>query len=105
MTNKPLSITSNRVGSRMAAEDIGNRKDSVCLQLHGQVSRQPKRCRSAMLDPKGRTFLCVSGSLLWPTLPTWLAVAVREPTLLLLTKRGYYFQVNDTQQKEKKMTN
>ena len=42
---------------------IGNRKDSLCLQLHGQVSRQPKRCHSAMLDPKGRTFRCVSGSL------------------------------------------
>ena len=42
---------------------IGNRKDTVCLQLHGQVSRQPKRCRSPMLDPKGRAFCCVSGSL------------------------------------------
>ena len=42
---------------------IGNRKDSVCLQLHGQVSRQPKPCHSAMLDPKGRAFCRASGSL------------------------------------------
>ena len=42
---------------------IGNRKDDVCLQFHGQVSRQPRRCHSAMLDPKGRSFRCVSGSL------------------------------------------
>ena len=42
---------------------IGNHKDGACLQLHGQASKQPKRCRSAMLDPKGRAFLCVSGPL------------------------------------------
>ena len=42
---------------------IGNRKDYFCLQLDGQVSRQPKGCHSAMLDPKGRAFRCVSGSL------------------------------------------
>ena len=42
---------------------IGNRKDTVCLYLQGQMSRQPNRCRSAMLDPKGRAFDCVSGSL------------------------------------------
>ena len=42
---------------------IGNRIDSVCLQVHGQVSRQPKSCRSAMLDPKGPAFGCVSVSL------------------------------------------
>ena len=42
---------------------IGNRKEGVCLELHGQVFGQPKRCRSAMLDPKGRAFCCVSGSL------------------------------------------
>ena len=42
---------------------IGNTKESVCLQLHGQVSRQPKRCRSAMLDQKGHAFRCFSGSL------------------------------------------
>ena len=41
---------------------IGNRKDDVCLQLHGQVSGQPKHCHSAVLDPKGRAFRCVSGS-------------------------------------------
>ena len=29
--------------------NIGDRKDGVCLELHGQVSWQPKRCRSAML--------------------------------------------------------
>ena len=46
---------------------IGDHKDYVCLQLHGQVSRQPKRCHSAVLDPKGRAFLCVSGSLLLKT--------------------------------------
>ena len=28
---------------------IGNRKDIICLQMYGQVSGQPKRCRSAML--------------------------------------------------------
>ena len=38
---------------------IGDRKDGVCLQLHGQVSRQPKRCSSAMLEQKGREFRCV----------------------------------------------
>ena len=43
--------------------DIGNLKVGVCLQLHGQVSRQPKHCRSAMLDPMGRAFCCDSGSL------------------------------------------
>ena len=43
--------------------DIGDRKDGACLQMHGLVSRQPKRCRSAMLDPKGRSFCNVSGSL------------------------------------------
>ena len=42
---------------------IGDRKDDVCLQLHGQVFRQPKRCGSAMLDPKGGAFCRVSGSL------------------------------------------
>ena len=29
---------------------IGNRKDDVCLQLHGQVSRQPNHSHFAMLD-------------------------------------------------------
>ena len=43
---------------------IGNRKDVVCLQLYGQVSRQPKHCSSAMLDPKSPAICCVSGSLL-----------------------------------------
>ena len=33
---------------------VGNRKDGVCLQKNGQVSKQPKRCRSAKLDPKAR---------------------------------------------------
>ena len=42
---------------------IEHRKDGICLQMHGQVSRQPKHCRSAMLDPKGRAFCYVSGSL------------------------------------------
>ena len=42
---------------------IGDRKDGVCLQLHSQVSRQPKHCRSAMFDTKVRAFFCVSGSL------------------------------------------
>ena len=28
-----------------------NRKDGVYLQLHGEVSKQPKHCRSVMLDP------------------------------------------------------
>ena len=39
-------------------------KDGVCLQLHGQASRQPMHCLSAMLDPKGQSFRCASGSLL-----------------------------------------
>ena len=42
---------------------IGDHKDSVCLLLYGQVSWQPKRCRSAMLDPKDRAFCYLSGSL------------------------------------------
>ena len=43
---------------------IGDREVGICLQLYGQVCRQPKRCRSAMLDPKGRAFCQDSGSLL-----------------------------------------
>ena len=44
-------------------------RQSLCsqlhgYQLHGQVSWEPKRCRSTMLDRKGRAFRCVSGSLL-----------------------------------------
>ena len=35
---------------------IGNHKDGVCLELHGQVFRQTKRWRSAMFDPKSREF-------------------------------------------------
>ena len=30
------------------SKSIGDSKDGVCLQLHGQVFRQPKRCHSAM---------------------------------------------------------
>ena len=41
---------------------IGDRKVGTCLQLYGQVCRQPKCCRSASLDPKGRAFCQVSGS-------------------------------------------
>ena len=41
---------------------IGDRKDGVCLQLYGQVSRQPKSCRSAMLDPKTRAFCLYSNA-------------------------------------------
>ena len=36
---------------------IRNRKDGICLQLYSQVSRQPKHCRSAMLDPKVEHFV------------------------------------------------
>ena len=38
---------------------IGNRKDGVCLQLDGQVSRQPERCHSPMVHgwPKGSSIL------------------------------------------------
>ena len=43
--------------------NIGDRKDVIYLQRHDHVSMQPKRCRSAMLDPNGRTFCYVSGSL------------------------------------------
>ena len=45
------------------APSIGNHKDDICLQLHGQVSKQQKRCRSAMLEPEVREFFCASGSL------------------------------------------
>ena len=45
------------------SDAIGDRKDVICLKMHGHVSRQPKRCHSAMLDPKGRAFYYVSGSL------------------------------------------
>ena len=36
---------------------IWDRKNGVCLQLHGHVSWQPKHCRSAMLDPKVEHFV------------------------------------------------
>ena len=49
--------------SQVQIHVIGNRKNSVSLHLHTQVSRQPKRCHSAMLDPKGGAFYYVSGSL------------------------------------------
>ena len=39
---------------------IGDRKDGVCLQLHGQVSRQPNLCRYAMLDPKQESSILLS---------------------------------------------
>ena len=52
------------LGISHVTKTIGNLKDVVCLQLDGQVSGQPKRCHSAMLDPKGRAFCFVSGSLL-----------------------------------------
>ena len=62
---KPLMTTYLvKLGNQNLVIQIGNQKDGVCLHLHGQVSRQPKRCRSAMLDPKGRAFCYVSGSLL-----------------------------------------
>ena len=48
---------------RLIQKPIGNLKVGVCLQLHGHVSWQPKRCHSVMLDPKGRSFCCYSGSL------------------------------------------
>ena len=37
------------IHSKQYVKTIGNRKESICLQLIGQVSKQPKRCRSAML--------------------------------------------------------
>ena len=42
---------------------IGDRKDGVCLQTHGQAFRQSMRCPSAILDQKGRAFYYLSGSL------------------------------------------
>ena len=45
--------------------------------LYGQASKQPKRCRSAILDPKGRAFWCVSGSLLYSP-GSWLPVLAIE---------------------------
>ena len=48
---------------RFFSRRIGDRQDGVCLQLSGQVSRQPKHCHSAMLYPKGRASCYVSGSL------------------------------------------
>ena len=60
---KPISILYCVFRWKYYESSIGNRKDSVCLQLYDQVSRQPKRCRSAMLDPKGRAFCFILGSL------------------------------------------
>ena len=51
--NSALAVVGQK---RLSETTIGNRKDCVCLHLHGQVSRQPKRCRSAMLDPMGQAF-------------------------------------------------
>ena len=56
-------IETNEVIINIAFDLIRHRKLSICLELYGQVSRQPKRCRSAMLDLKGRAFCHVSGSL------------------------------------------
>ena len=46
MKSKHL-VKNNFVHSLNPSSNIGNRKDSICLQRHGQVSRQPKPCRSA----------------------------------------------------------
>ena len=44
----------------------------MCLQLYCQMFKQPKDCRSAMLDPMGREFCCVSGSLWRFSCAPWL---------------------------------
>ena len=61
-SKRKVTLTHNNMHFIPAKSSIGNRKDNVCLQLHGQVSSQPKRCHSAMLDPNGRAFRWVSGS-------------------------------------------
>ena len=43
---------------------IKERKNWVCFQLHGQVSKPPMYRLSAMIDPKGKAFCFGSGSLL-----------------------------------------
>ena len=62
---------------------MGNRKDGICLHLHGQVSKQPKRCHSTMLGEKDRAFYCVSGSLFrnifWTFLSNSKIFLNREP--------------------------
>ena len=42
---------------------IGVRKDGVCLHLHGQVSRQPKRSRSDILTQGSSILLCFRFSI------------------------------------------
>ena len=53
----------DQINDHQGKISIGDRKDGICLHLYGQVHRQPKRCRSAMLNPKGCAIWCVSGSL------------------------------------------
>ena len=73
---------------------IGDRKDGVCLQLTGQVSRQPKRCRSAMLDPKGRAFCYLSGSLLRDWLYFFLIFSLFVSKILIRDKISLLFFFN-----------
>ena len=44
---------------RLCSRIIGNRKDDVCLRLHGQNSSSPSAAISAMLDSKGRAFVLI----------------------------------------------
>ena len=62
-----------RESSQPISTSIGNRKDCVCLHLHGHVSRQPKRCRSAMLDPKVRWLKSGIVSKVMPSIETHIS--------------------------------
>ena len=39
--------------------DLGNRRDGICLRLHGQKSGRPYAAISAMLDFKGQAFVLI----------------------------------------------
>ena len=62
-----ITVASHAMFAKIIIVSLLNHREPQrrCLftALHGQVSSQPKRCHSAMLDPKGRAFRCVSGSL------------------------------------------
>ena len=69
---------------------IGDRNDGVCLQLHGQVSRLPKRCRFAMFDTKGRAFCCVSNSLFDAYLEDVKSMKIRNRSVLGVKVKSFH---------------